>query len=78
MVADLQKAVEAKEEFMSVVSHELRTPLNGIIGENSDKLICRALPLPTSASIACLALLLLCHGKAVTKIKAFAEQSWLK
>ena len=33
MVADLQKAVEAKEEFMSVVSHELRTPLNGIIGE---------------------------------------------
>lgn len=34
MVADLQKAVEAKEEFMSVVSHELRTPLNGIIGEH--------------------------------------------
>lgn len=33
MVADLTKAVEAKEEFMSVVSHELRTPLNGVIGK---------------------------------------------
>ena len=32
MVDDLKKAVEVKEEFMSVVSHELRTPLNGIIG----------------------------------------------
>ena len=32
MVNDLKRAVEVKEEFMSVVSHELRTPLNGIIG----------------------------------------------
>ena len=32
MVQDLKRAVEVKEEFMSVVSHELRTPLNGIIG----------------------------------------------
>ena len=32
MVDDLKRAVEVKEEFMSVVSHELRTPLNGIIG----------------------------------------------
>ena len=33
MVDDLKRAVEVKEEFMSVVSHELRTPLNGIIGK---------------------------------------------
>ncbi|KAK9789210.1 hypothetical protein WJX73_000342 [Symbiochloris irregularis] len=32
LVEDLKRAVEVKEEFMSVVSHELRTPLNGIMG----------------------------------------------
>ncbi|MDG9925214.1 MULTISPECIES: hybrid sensor histidine kinase/response regulator [unclassified Pseudomonas] len=29
--AELQKAVQMRDEFMSIVSHELRTPLNGLI-----------------------------------------------
>ncbi|KAK9794043.1 hypothetical protein WJX73_001341 [Symbiochloris irregularis] len=32
LVEELQRALDAKEEFMSMVSHELRTPLNGLIG----------------------------------------------
>ena len=31
-VLDLNRAIEAKDEFLSIVSHELRTPLNVVIG----------------------------------------------
>ena len=43
MVDDLKRAVEVKEEFMSIVSHELRTPLNGIIGKYLDHLLCTSM-----------------------------------
>jgi signal transduction histidine kinase len=29
---DLEKALQAKQDFLAVVSHEMRTPLNGVIG----------------------------------------------
>lgn len=29
---DLERALEAKQRFLSVISHELRTPLNGLVG----------------------------------------------
>ncbi|KAK9784695.1 hypothetical protein WJX73_001889, partial [Symbiochloris irregularis] len=32
LIQELQRALEAKSEFMSMMSHELNTPLNGMIG----------------------------------------------
>lgn len=50
LVEELQRALDAKEEFMSMVSHELRTPLNGLIGE-----LLPSAPVPAACSMCCTA-----------------------
>nr|WP_255536548.1 ATP-binding protein [Pacificimonas pallii] len=64
--AELEKALNAKSEFLATTSHEIRTPLNGVLGMTQIMLADRNLPDDVRERVA------LVHG-AGTSMKAIVD-----